>query len=678
MTPTPLELPGTDRFAAALTRVASPPEDRALSPHTGLTRAHWLAVADDLLLSAARYRSPGGARIDLPGPASQQGVRTDGLEGFARTFLLAAFRHVGEGGADPHGHLDRYLEGVVAGTRHPGRDDTDAWPVIGHVGRHGQAHVEAASVALSLHLTRADSWERLSPGERDRLDAWLRHALRHEPSSNNWYLFPLTIASFLEGVGRGDAETAYVIARGLGLIEQWYRGEGWYSDGDGQAFDHYVGWALHLYPLLHARLRGDEALLGRLGDRLEEFLGSYAPTFDRNGAPLHHGRSLTYRTGTLAAVAMGEVTGRTPLTHGQSRRVLSACLRYFLDRGATTDGVFSLGWHGPHSEPTLQRYSGPGSPYWASKGFAALMLPADHGLWTATEEAPAYEREDFVRSILPTGLLVQRTARDGLVRVHNHGSDHIKPHQADAGAPDPLYARLAYSTRTGPTPLHNAPDNDVSVRYRGVWSVRRRIHRAGGGDNWIASWHAPRFADFAPFEASPDAPGGPVLPSVRIDSAVAVDGPWEVRVHRLWNVPPGAPVRLSGWAVAGADPESLVTEQADGSVAVSAEVDGAPLASRLLGLHGWAEARTEIAPAGTAYGRWAVVPQLYGEAGGGLYVALASLDSEESTAAPSADTAGARAEVEDGGRVRVVWASGRADTVIDMDAVAAVAVAAWR
>ena len=48
----------------------------------------------------------------------------------------------------------------------------------------------------------------------------------------------------------------------------------------------------------------------------------------------------------------------------------------------------------------------------------------------------------------------RRSFAEALTRVvHNHGSDHIKPFQADAGAPDPLYARFADSTRTGPTVL---------------------------------------------------------------------------------------------------------------------------------------------------------------------------------------------------------------------------------
>jgi hypothetical protein len=627
-TQTQTRLGGIERFSAAFTRVEMPPEDRELSPYTGLTREHWAAAADDLLLSVARYRSPQGARIDLPGRVSQQGVRTDGIEGFARTFLLAAFRHVGENGAGPHDHLSRYLEGVVAGTRTVGRDDAESYPVIGDIGRDGQPHVEAASIALSMHLTRADSWDRLDAGEQDRLDDWLRQAIHREPSDNNWYLFPLTIASFLEGVGRPDAQTAYVIERGLGLIDEWYRGDGWYSDGAAEAFDHYIGWALHLYPLLHARLRGLGELEAKLAGRLEEFLRTFSRMFDRNGAPLYQGRSLTYRTATLAAIASGEVFGATPLRHGQSRRILSANLRFFFEHEASRDGVLTLGWFGEHL-PSLQRYSGPGSPYWASKGFGALMLPAEHPVWTASEEELPGDREDYAHTIRPVSWLVQGTASDGLVRVHNHGSDHVKLfHQPDAGAPDPLYARFAYSTRTGPTALHNVSDNDIQVRYREVWSARRKIHAVAGGEDWVASWHAPRFPVFAPFDASDATAGGPLLPSVRIESLTAVHGRVEVRAFRLKNVPPQSPVRLSGWAVAGAEPASFTTEVDGAAVTIRAEGAVGPLTSQLLGVTALPEAGHAIAPYGTAFGPWTVVPELRGLAAGGVYIALASLTAD--------------------------------------------------
>lgn len=56
---------------------------------------------------------PGRALLDLPGRPSRSGVRSDGLEGYARTFLTAAFRVAGAKGEDPHNWLERYADGLT-------------------------------------------------------------------------------------------------------------------------------------------------------------------------------------------------------------------------------------------------------------------------------------------------------------------------------------------------------------------------------------------------------------------------------------------------------------------------------------------------------------------------------------------------------------------------------------
>ncbi|PSL52733.1 hypothetical protein B0I31_11120 [Saccharothrix carnea] len=566
-------------------------EDRRLSPHTGYTRAHWEAVADALLAAAWRWASPGGARLDLPGPASGSGVRSDGLEGFARTMLIAAYRAAG--GDDQRRWLDRYAEGLDAGTRTPGADDAESWPVIRDHHVQGQPMVEAASVALALRVSRPWLWDRLDGAVRDRVEAWLRDALHALPAPNNWYLFPYTVAGFLESIGRGDADTARVRARALDLLEAWYRGQGWYSDGDGRAFDHYNGWALHLYPVLDAHLAGTP---GPHGDRLREHLTGFSLLFGGDGAPIHHGRSLTYRFATGAAVALGAVTGHTPLAPGASRRLLSGCLRHFLDRGAVDSrGLLTLGWHGPHT-PVVQRYSGPASPYWAAKAFLCLLAPPDDPLWTDVEQDAPVEERDHVLGLPAPGFLIQTTSADGIARLHNHGSDHLRPHHAEtAEGDDPHYSRFAYSTRTGPTTADNPADNHFAVVHRGLRSTRRRIHPLGAGHGpgwgWAASWHHPIF------------PGGsPLLPALRVESVVVARGRHELRVHRVVGAPPGAGVELTGWAA------------------------GPDVCSALHPLHGWDSASDVTAPAGTAFTPSARVPRLHGTTTGtSTYIALAAL-----------------------------------------------------
>jgi hypothetical protein len=581
-----------------------------------MRREEWEAVADGLLDAAWRWATPGGALLDLPGRPSASGVRSDGLEGYARTFLAAAFRVAGAGGEDPHGWLDRYADGIAAGTRTPGRDDAESWPVIlGHPGR-GQPMVESASVALGLRLTRPWLWDRLDAAVRDRAEEWLRGALRHVPAPNNWYLFPFTVAGFLETVGRADAETARARERALDLLETWYRGQGWYSDGDGRAFDHYNGWALHLYPVLDAHLAGTE---NPHGARLREHLESFAALFGADGAPIHFGRSLTYRFAATSAVGLGAVTGHTPLTPGASRRLISRSLRYFLDRGAIgDDGLLSRGWHGPH-EPTAQFYSGPASPYWASKAFVCLLAAADHPLWTDPEQPVPAEGPDRVLAVPPAGFLVQ--AAEGIVRLHNHGSDHVRPEEGEsAAADDPHYGRFAYSTRTGPTAPGNISDNHFSVVVGGNRSVRRRIHPLGTGSDWAASWHRPVFAA-----------GAPTVPGLRVESVTLARGRYELRVHRVVGAPHGARVEETGWAT---DPDE-------------------PLRSELHPVHGWEERDDVRAPGGTAFTSWARVPRLTAEAAGtAIYAALVVLTDEPQTGAV-AEVAEVRVD-----SIGVRWADG--------------------
>ncbi|MDA2804170.1 DUF2264 domain-containing protein [Nocardiopsis suaedae] len=617
--------------APAPPALALPGEDRERSPRTGYTRAHWEATADGLLAAAWRHASPNGARLDLPGPPSRSGTRSDGLEGYARTFLAAAFRTAGADGADPHGWLERYADGLAAGTRAPGAADHESWPLVLDYDVQGQPMVEAASVALGLRLTRPWLWDRLDAGVRDRAEEWLRGALRSLPAPCNWYLFPYSVAGFLESVGRGDAETARARARALELLEEWYRGQGWYADGDGRAFDHYNGWAMHLYPVLDDHLSG--ASTG-YGDRLREHLEGYALLFGGDGAPLHMGRSLTYRFAAAAPVALGAVTGHTPLSPGTSRRLMSGCLRYFLDRGAVGgDGLLTLGWHGPHAA-TVQPYSGPASPYWASKAFAGLLAPADHPLWTETERAAPSEGADRALALPAPGLLVQATGADGIVRVHNHGSSHLRPFEEEKAPEDPHYDRLAYSTRTGPTSGADPADNRFTVLWRGLPGARRRIRPLGAGQgpgwSWAASWHRPVFAG-----------GVPALPALRVQAATVVRGAYELRVHRVVGAPEGTAAELTGWAV-GADE---------------------PVESVLVPLYGWAGRDRVSAPAGTAFTPSARLPRLSGTVSGtALFAALALLEGASPARGGGEAAEGAEGAVssvaEDGGALVVGWADG--------------------
>ncbi|MFJ4620305.1 DUF2264 domain-containing protein [Streptomyces sp. NPDC088812] len=479
-----------------------PPPDHALSPRTGYTRAHWEAAADALLAAVEPYATADHALYHLPGDReSWSGRLSDGLEGYARTFLLAAFRR-------DETALERYAEGLAAGV-------SGVWPRIED---HGQPLVEAASIALALRLTRPLLWDRLDDRVRQRAAGWLADALTARPWPCNWELFPVTVGGFLDAAGCATDAARAAVERGLDRIERWYVADGWYTDGERRAFDYYNGWAMHLYPVLHAWLADDPRLLDLYGGRLARHLADHARLFGGDGAPVRQGRSLTYRFATAAPLWLGALTGHTPLPPGETRRLASGALKYFLERGAVDGrGLLTLGWHGPDPS-VLQGYSGPASPYWASKGFLGLLLPPEHAVWTAPETPGPAERADASTPIAAPNWLLQSTCSDGVVRLHNHGSEDVRY--------DPYYTRLAYSTVTAPSSSY---DNSVIV---GDDPSRTGIEPLGVGEGWAASRHT--------------AGGG-----ARVTSVVLVRGAAEVRAHLVTGAAPGTPVRVTGWAAEG-------------------------------------------------------------------------------------------------------------------------------
>jgi hypothetical protein len=81
------------------------------APYTGLDRADWLATADRLLAALRPWASADHATITPPGTPGGYGTRIDGLEGFARSFMGAAFRIAGTDDAASAELAEWYAEG---------------------------------------------------------------------------------------------------------------------------------------------------------------------------------------------------------------------------------------------------------------------------------------------------------------------------------------------------------------------------------------------------------------------------------------------------------------------------------------------------------------------------------------------------------------------------------------
>ncbi|MEY9863433.1 hypothetical protein ABH935_009083 [Catenulispora sp. GAS73] len=580
-----------------------PSEDRGQSPYTGWTRAHWETVADHWLLTARRHASATGGLITPPGRPSAAGIRSDGIEGFARSFLIAAPLLAGRE-ADPYRHADFYARGLAAAMA---PDSPDRWGKAIGVNEIKQWNgtpqpiVEAANLAFGLAISRTRFWDELDDKLRDQTAEWLTHHAVKHGSDNNWLLFTAVIEAFLVSAGY-DVPGGHA-QEDVELFESWYLGDGWYNDGPispttrhGNRVDHYNSWVIHpflwqWYQLSDQPAERRERYLGRLG----EFADSYALLFAADGSSLHQGRSLTYRQAVLGGLWTAALAGVGSEAAGATRRLASGVLRRFTaDLGVGVDGAPSLGWSAEEFLPMCQIYSGPGSPYFAGMGFLGLAAPAEHPLWTEAEQPQPAERADCVRTLREVGWVIR--SGDGVVQIANHASDHVV--DPDTGRGDPHYASLGYSTHTAPGVGDAFTDGvDGTLALVDEWGRAARREGLRGtvtGEGWAASWFRPRM-------------GGVDVPAARVVSLSVLHQGYELRAH-LVTAPAGWTVREGSFAVAGARKpytDEWVTDTGDGI-----SVHGGDVTADLVPLHGWTGSGVARYRGGNAFGEFSATPYL--------------------------------------------------------------------
>ena len=276
--------------------------------------------------------------------------------------------------------------------------------------KEGQPLVDAAYIAESFLRGYDALWVPLDDLTKQRYIAEFQQLRRVDPPYTNWLLFSSTVECFLKKAG---AQTDYYrITSALRKVDEWYVGDGWYSDGEDFAFDYYNSFVIHpMYvECLEVMTNGGKqniwnvkggnfpnALkrMQRFGMILERFVspeGTF-PVF---------GRSITYRTGVLQPLALLSLRGWLPkeLPVGQVRAAMTAVIqRMFGDnRNFNAEGYLTLGFNG--SQPNISDwYTNNGSLYLASLAFLPLGLPADAPFWTDAPQPwtskKAWGGEDF-------------------------------------------------------------------------------------------------------------------------------------------------------------------------------------------------------------------------------------------------------------------------------------------
>ena len=158
-----------------------------------------------------------------------------------------------------------------------------------------QRLVEMAAIGLALLLVPHEVWEPLDGDAKDRLARWLDTINTLGIVDSNWLWFRVIVNLGLAQVGADHDEAAMNAA--LDRLDDFYLGDGWYSDGLTEQRDYYIPFAMHFYSLVYAKLAGDydPRRAGIYTERAAAFAQDFVNWFAADGAALPFGRSLSYR-----------------------------------------------------------------------------------------------------------------------------------------------------------------------------------------------------------------------------------------------------------------------------------------------------------------------------------------------------------------------------------------------
>ncbi len=251
-----------------------------------------------------------------------------------------------------------------------------------------QPIVDAGCMAHAFLRAPKALWEPLDAETKKRVVTEFKSLRDRNGPDNNWVFLAALREAFLMKIGeQPDMER---IKLALKRMNEWYKGDGWFSDGANFSLDYYNSHVIHPVLVdfliittekgLTSQAELDLAIkrMSRHAEFLEHIIspeGTY-PVF---------GRSITYRTGAFQALSQTALMERLPdyMEPSQVRCGLTAVMHNLYDHKGNFDanGWLVLGFNG-HQPLVADLYTSTGSLYMATLGFLALGLPPQSRFWS--------------------------------------------------------------------------------------------------------------------------------------------------------------------------------------------------------------------------------------------------------------------------------------------------------
>ena len=260
----------------------------------------------------------------------------------------------------------------------------------------GQALVDAAYIAESFLRAYDQLWMPLDEVTKQRYIKEFTGLRSVDPPYTNWLLFSSLIESFMAKAGASYDE--YRVNSACRKMEEWYVGDGWYSDGPVFAFNYYCSYVFHPMYLETLQAMIDAKANTRLDyqkyyDRALRRAQKYAIILERLISPEGtfpvFGRSIPYRLGAMQPLALMAWYQKLPsdLTNGQVRAALTQVMHRMYDQQENFNdgGYLTIGFCG-HQPNIADWYTNNGSLYMTTLAFMPLGLPTNHPFWTDVAE----------------------------------------------------------------------------------------------------------------------------------------------------------------------------------------------------------------------------------------------------------------------------------------------------
>lgn len=253
----------------------------------------------------------------------------------------------------------------------------------------GQPIVDAAFMAHAFLRAPKALWEPLDSITKRRVVEEFKSLRNRTLPYNNWLLFSAITETFLLSVGQQPDPVRIDFA--LKKMQEWYVGDGWYSDGTVFSMDYYNSFVIQpmlvdVYAVLLRFKKVSEADYQLAVKRMIRHAEFQERLIAADGSFTAFGRSITYRTGAFQVLAQTALMQQYPekITAGQVRSAMTAMMKKMFTSCNNFDakGWLVLGFCG--SQPVVaDTYTSTGSLYLATLGFLPLGLPATDSFWTA-------------------------------------------------------------------------------------------------------------------------------------------------------------------------------------------------------------------------------------------------------------------------------------------------------